>query len=199
MRRLFDVIFSLFVLIIFSPLYLLIALVIKCSSPGKIIYSQRRMGQNGVLFTCYKFRTMHVNADHLLSELLQKNHLLAKEWHEKQKLAHDPRIFTIGHVLRKLSLDELPQFYNVLKGDLSITGPRPYMPSQLTLLGAQAERILSVKPGITGLWQTSGRSSTTFLDRILLDAKYVEIKSLWLDIKLIMKTCKIIFTLKDAH
>jgi lipopolysaccharide/colanic/teichoic acid biosynthesis glycosyltransferase len=198
-KRLFDIVFSLSTLLFLSPLYLLIALTIKICSPGPVLYSQMRIGKGGTFFKCYKFRTMHQNADLLISDLLRNNHSFAEEWHKRQKLSRDPRIFTWGIILRKLSLDELPQFYNVLKGDLSIVGPRPYMPSQLPLLGKNAETILSIKPGITGLWQTSGRSSTTFQRRIFLDKKYVEKRSFWLDIKLIMKTCKTVFKIRDAH
>ena len=159
-KRVFDVIFSASVLFFLSPIYLFIATIIRLASPGKVIYSQLRLGQGGRFFRCYKFRTMHSDADLRLAALLSSNNALKQEWERKQKLKNDPRVFRFGSWLRKYSLDELPQFWNVLKGDLSVVGPRPYMVSQKNMLGLYTKKILSVRPGITGIWQTSGRSST---------------------------------------
>jgi len=198
-KRAFDLLFSLCALLLLSPIYLIIAIAIKVCSPGPAFYSQYRLGKGGILFKCYKFRTMHTDADHLLTHILQHDQALAREWQSRQKLTLDPRVFALGFFLRKFSLDELPQFYNVLKGDLSVVGPRPYMVSQLEKLGIRAEAILSIKPGVTGIWQTSGRSSTSFERRISLDSEYVTKSSLWLDILLIAKTFKVIFKNKDAH
>lgn len=197
-KRIFDIVFSISVLTLFFPLFLLIAAAIRFSSQGNIIYTQARLGKDGRVFKCYKFRTMHPDADAYLSEILKKDPAKQIEWEQNQKLRHDPRIFSFGHFLRKTSLDELPQFWNVLKGDLSVVGPRPYMVCQQAHIGRMANKILSVRPGITGLWQTSGRSSTTFQKRLILDAHYVEATSFWLDLVLIFKTIPQILFCKDA-
>jgi len=197
-KRLFDIFFSLLVLIFLAPLFLIIYIAIRCSSSGNPIYSQKRFGQGGKIFTCYKFRTMYLDAETRLEKMLSLNFELKAEWEENQKLKDDPRIFSFGHILRKFSLDEFPQFWNVLKGDLSVVGPRPYMLSQGRELATRAEKILSIRPGITGLWQTSGRSRTTFKERLQLDAAYVDCQSFGFDLKLIAKTILQMLFSKDA-
>lgn len=199
MKRLFDIGFSVSILVLLMPVFLLIALIIFVCSPGNVLYSQIRLGRGGKPFKCFKFRTMHLDADHRLKEILQKNPLLRAEWEKNQKLKIDPRVFSFGHFLRKFSLDELPQFWNVVKGDLSVVGPRPYMAKQRKELGPLAYKILSVRPGVTGLWQTSGRSSTTFHERIALDAQYVDELSFRSDLRLIIKTIPEIFFSKNAY
>lgn len=198
-KRIFDISFSLAFLILASPFFALIAIAIKLSSSGTIFYSQPRLGRGGVIFNCYKFRTMYENADQVLADLLQSDKKLQEEWKRRQKLKNDPRIFNFGKFLRKTSLDELPQFWNVLLGDLSIVGPRPYMVNQLKDLGRRAGKILSVRPGITGLWQTTGRSRTTYQKRILLDEQYVLRRSFLLDLLLIAKTIPAVLIQKDAY
>lgn len=197
-KRLFDIVFSSSVCILFSPLFCFIWLGVRLSSPGKAIYAQERLGQHGNVFKCFKFRTMSSNAEQSLETLLERFPYLKKEWQQKQKLSNDPRVFRFGKFLRKTSLDELPQFWNVLKGDLSVVGPRPYMVNQLKEIGPYAEQILSTRPGITGIWQTSGRSSTTFRKRIILDAEYVHKQSFWLDCFLILKTLPVVLFSKNA-
>lgn len=198
-KRLFDIVFSLAVFVLFSPLFLFIACVIRCSSEGKIFYSQPRLGYRGRVFRCYKFRTMHRNAHQNLRKLLDNNPALYSEWCRHRKLKNDPRIFSFGRFLRKTSLDELPQFWNVLLGDLSVVGPRPYMVSEKKEVGDVLAIILSVKPGITGIWQTSGRSTTSFHERIILDLTYVKKKSLLLDTLLVLKTIPQIFFSRNAY
>lgn len=197
-KRCFDIIFSSLVLILLSPLYLCVWIGIRFSSPGQAIYCQLRLGKRGKPFKCYKFRTMVPGAEDSLAKILESFPTLKKEWEQKQKLRQDPRVFPFGKLLRKTSLDELPQFWNVLKGDLSVVGPRPYMLNQLTDLGAYATKILSIRPGVTGLWQTSGRSRTTFMERITLDADYTDRQSFWMDMMLIFKTLPIVIFSKDA-
>jgi len=141
---------------------------------------------------------MYLDAEENLETLLKENPLLKKEWNQHQKLRDDPRIFPLGKFLRKTSLDEFPQFWNVIKGDLSIVGPRPYMTNQKNELGHYGYKILSIRPGITGLWQTSGRSRTTFKERVLLDAKYVDMQSFLFDIWLILRTIPLVLFSKDA-
>lgn len=197
-KRLFDIGFSLSVLLLLSPLFICIALGILICSPGNVLYTQIRLGRRGKLFKCYKFRTMYFDADRRLKEILQKNPLLHAEWEENQKLRVDPRVFWFGRFLRRTSLDELPQFWNTFKGDLSIVGPRPYMLKQRKELNLMACKILSMRPGITGLWQTSGRSNRTFRERIALDAQYVDEHSFWTDLWLILKTIPEILFSKNA-
>lgn len=200
LKRIFDIVFSLFVLIFFFPVFLIIAFAIRFSSPGAIIYSHQRIGRGGKRFRCYKFRTMHVNADKQLKKLFIENPLLKKEWDRTQKLKNDPRIAPIGVFLRKTSLDELPQFLNVLIGDLSVVGPRAMVVSEINrFLGDKAKKILSVRPGITGLWQTSGRSDTSYTQRIKLDETYINNYSLILDLRLIAKTIPTMLSSKGAY
>lgn len=197
-KRFFDVFFSLFVLIFLSPIFLSIACFIKFSSKGPVIYSHYRLGKNGKLFKCYKFRTMVPNAEALLSELVE-NQIVFEEWHRYQKLKNDPRVPSWGKFLRRHSLDELPQFLNVLKGDLSVVGPRPYLPDQAKKLKKYKKSILSVKPGITGLWQTSSRNAHCFHRRVFLDLCYVKKSSFFFDLMLIFKTLKVILSPNDAY
>lgn len=200
MKRTFDLIFSLFILILLFPLLLLIAFLIALTSKGPIIYGHQRLGRHGKLFKCYKFRTMYMDADQRLKVLLAAHPEWKEEWQKTQKLKNDPRVTSLGSFLRKSSLDEMPQFFNVLKGDLSVVGPRPVVEEELRRhFGAKAEKILSVRPGITGIWQTSGRSGTTYAERIALDEKYVEQQSFWLDIKVILKTIPCMLFSKGAY
>lgn len=198
-KRVFDICFSLAVLVLLFPLFVLIAVGIALSSPGSIFYRQERLGRGERRFKCWKFRSMHIDADRKLIELLSHDPLLKREWEISQKLKDDPRIFPLGKFLRKTSLDELPQFWNVLKGDLSVVGPRPYMIAQREELGELAHKILSVKPGVTGLWQTSGRNKIPFQGRIELDARYVDRRSFFFDLYLIGKTIPAVLMPKDAY
>lgn len=199
-KRAFDLAFSLSFLVVFSPLYLLIALLIRLTSKGKAIYSHERIGRGGKPFKCYKFRTMYTDADTRLEELLRSDPALADEWFRAFKLKNDPRVTPLGRLLRKSSLDELPQFWNVLKGDLSIVGPRPVIQEEINNhFGVKAYKILSIRPGLTGLWQVSGRSDTSYETRIKLDEKYVDDHSLFLDLKLIFKTIPCMIRSKGAY
>ncbi len=197
-KRIFDIFFSFMALIVLSPLFPFIALGIYFSSRGKVIYSQPRLGQGEKVFNCYKFRSMHDGADEILKKILEADPLLNDEWKNSQKLKNDPRVFSFGKFLRKTSLDEVPQFWNVIKGELSVVGPRPYMTMQRSELGPHAYKILSVRPGITGLWQTSGRSNKSFSERIVLDSEYVATQSFRLDLLLIIKTLPALLPSKNA-
>lgn len=197
-KRIFDLIFSCFFLIFLSPLLLFISLLIFIPTKGKIFYVQERLGFQGKVFKCLKFRTMCFNADEKLKEILKQNEVYKKEWREKQKLTDDPRVFIFGKFLRKTSLDELPQLWNVIKGELSLVGPRPYMTNQYKEMGSFSSKILSIRPGLTGLWQTSGRSQKTFKERVFLDATYVDKRSFLYDLLLILKTVPIVIFAKDA-
>lgn len=200
-KRFFDIIFSLFALVIGAPIFILIAILIICSSSGKFIYSHERIGRGGKSFRCYKFRTMYQDADARLQEILRSNPMLKEEWEKTFKMKNDPRITPIGVFLRKTSLDELPQFWNVLKGDLSIVGPRPVVQEEVVkYLGIKASKILSIRPGLTGPWQVSGRSDVVcYQKRIELDEYYVDHHSFWLDLKLILLTIPVMVFSKGAY
>lgn len=200
-KRGFDILFSLASLIFGLPLFCLIALLILAASPGKIIYSHQRIGRGGRTFRCYKFRTMYANADQRLKELLNSEPKLKEEWERCFKLKQDPRVTPIGAFLRKTSLDELPQFWNVLKGDLSVVGPRPIVKEEVEkYLGGKAAKILSVRPGLTGPWQVSGRSDINcYQKRIELDEHYVDHRSFLWDLKLIAKTIPAMLFSRGAY
>lgn len=191
-KRLFDVLFSLAVLILFAPVYLLLALLILISSPGPVFYVQQRVGQNRKLFGCLKFRTMVVNADEVLVEMMETSPHLRQEFQDNFKLKHDPRITWIGRFLRVTSLDEFPQFWNVLKGDMSVVGPRPLVEEELPKYGRHMDKILTIKPGITGLWQVSGRNDIPYPRRVQIDLYYVNFRSFWIDIWIIVKTIGVV-------
>lgn len=190
--RIFDIGFSVFALILFLPLLIIIALIIKLKSPeGKILFKQKRLGLNGKVFEVYKFRTMVPHAEEKLQELLERDEEAQKEYLTYRKLKNDIRIIDgIGSFLRKSSLDEVPQFFNVLLGTMSVVGPRPYMEAEFYQHAKETiTKITSVKPGITGYWQViPTRHDTTFNARVKSDLKYIKEKSLWLDIQIIFKT-----------
>ncbi len=205
-KRPLDVIMAIFLLIFFSPLFLITAILIKMDSPGPVLADvPERIGQNGNRFKMYKFRSMIVNAHYLLRSDPQFRYLFSLYKRGNYKLKNDPRVTRIGKFIRKHSIDEIPQLINVLKGEMSIVGPRAYYPDELEnqqkkfpFTRKLVKKVLSVKPGITGLWQVSGRSEINFDKRIALDAKYVDNMSLWQDLKIILKTPLIMITGKGA-
>jgi len=206
-KRVFDILFSLFFLAVFSPLFFCLAMLVKLSSPGPIFYKSRRMGRGGKVIHCIKFRSMYGDAEERLHTLLSEDVSFRREWEKFQKVTLDPRITPIGHFLRKTSLDELPQFWNVLKGDLSVVGPRPptfvgpveTMEKEiLELYGKRTQTILSVRPGITGLWQISGRSTIPFEERCAMEERYAMQYTLRQDLLVILKTIPAIFYAKGA-
>ena len=200
-KRLFDLLFSSICLLLGGPIYFVIAFLIYVTSPGTVIFSQERIGRGGTPFRCYKFRSMYPDADHRLQELLSQNQELKTEWEKSHKLKHDPRITPFGLFLRKTSLDELPQFWNVLKGDLSVVGPRPVVREELEkFYCGKANKILSIRPGLTGPWQVSGRSDIqSYQRRIELDEYYIDHQSFLLDLKLIVKTIPAMLLAKGAY
>jgi len=208
LKRVFDIAFSIFIIILFAPVYIIISVIVFFSSNGPIFYASKRIGRGGKIIKCYKFRTMYKNADNILHNLLIQDADLKREWDKFQKLKNDPRITPIGLFLRKSSLDELPQFFNVLKGDLSIVGPRPFLligcqknfeKEIKKYFGEKAEKILSIRPGITGLWQVSKRSEVTIKERLEIDEKYISKQSLLYDLYLIIKTIPKMFFPKGAY
>lgn len=199
-KRLFDLAFGLCVLVLFLPVFVLVALVIRLSSPGKVVYSHERIGRGGRPFRCYKFRTMYADADARLQMLLDSDPKLQEEWIQTRKLKNDPRVTSVGKFLRKSSLDELPQLWNVLRGDLSIVGPRPVVREEvIQYMGEKAPKILSIRPGLTCIWQVSGRSNTCYSVRVRLDEQYVDNHSFVLDLILIAKTIPSMLFSKGAY
>jgi Undecaprenyl-phosphate galactose phosphotransferase WbaP len=198
-KRMVDVILAFLGLLFLAPFFTLIAIMIKWESRGAVFYRQRRLGKNGKIFNLLKFRTMHQNAEEILKEQLVHNPELRKEWDRYQKLSNDPRITRGGNFLRRFSLDELPQLWNVLKGEMSLVGPRPIMVDQLELYGETIKECFQVRPGITGLWQVSGRNQTTFARRAELDLEYIQRWSIWLDIYILFKTVKIVIWHEGAY
>lgn len=187
-KRAVDILIAVAVIFLLAPLMLLLIVGIKTSTRGPAIYRHRRIGRNGREFDCLKFRTMVPNADGILDTLLASDPRAAEEWERTRKLSRDPRITLLGHVLRRSSLDELPQVINVLRGEMSCVGPRPVTRGELVRYGARTELFTTVLPGMTGLWQVSGRSSIDYEKRVALDCEYVANWSLWLDMKILAKT-----------
>ncbi len=199
-KRIFDIVFSLSILVLFLPVFAIIALIVAVTSKGPVVYAHSRIGRGGKKFGCYKFRSMYFDADKRLHELLKNNPELKNEWEKNFKLKNDPRITPIGSFLRKTSLDEFPQFWNVLKGDLSVVGPRPVIQDEIVkYYGDKAAFVLSIRPGLTGLWQVSGRSNTSYDVRVSLDEEYINKQSLALDIKLVLKTIPAMLTSRGAY
>jgi len=203
-KKLIDILGSLFALVCLSPLLLIIAAAIKYTSDGPVFFRQERMGLNGGIFTFLKFRSMYTDCDSDRHREYIKKYIGEgkddKDAPGVYKICNDPRVTSLGRFLRKTSLDELPQFINVLKGDMSLVGPRPPIPYEIELYDIwHRRRLLSVKPGITGLWQVTGRSSTTFDEMVRLDLRYVNNWSLWLDIKLLFKTPWVILSGRGGY
>jgi Undecaprenyl-phosphate galactose phosphotransferase WbaP len=193
-KRILDLLLTLLIYIISLPIFLILAVVVRLDSKGPILYTQKRLGQFGKPFDSFKFRTMYNNAEAKLHELLANNPEAKMEYEEFHKLANDPRVTPVGKILRRYSLDELPQLINVIKGDMNLIGPRSYLPRELPAMGNYAKIILKVKPGITGWWQVMGRNATTFTERLRLDEYYISNWSIWLDIYIVIKTVWVLLT-----
>lgn len=175
-------------LAILFPLLLVIAGLLKLSSKGPVLFAHHRVGAGGKLFPCYKFRSMIVNSDAVLAEHLASDPALRQEWERDQKLRNDPRVTPVGKFIRRTSLDELPQLFNVLRGDMSIVGPRPVTLNEMRKYGRYANAYHSVRPGITGLWQISGRNDTSYRRRVAMDVTYARKRNIGLDTMIILKT-----------
>jgi exopolysaccharide production protein ExoY len=187
-KRVVDIILALCGVVLLAPFLLICCIITICFSPGPVLFRHKRVGFNGKQFDCLKFRTMAIDAPERLRRHLEADPAAATEWIATRKLRSDPRVTTIGAILRKSSLDELPQLFNVLQGDMSIVGPRPVTEEELGRYSDAISAYQACRPGITGLWQVSGRSSTTFQRRVVLDAYYADNWSMVLDAKIIMAT-----------
>lgn len=198
-RRFLDISFALILLVMLAPLLAIVALLVAATSPGPVIFAHRRLGMNGSTFPCLKFRTMRSDAESVLAAILASNPALREEWDNGHKLANDPRITPIGRFLRATSLDELPQLINVLRGDMTLVGPRPIVREELTFYGRYALYYLSVRPGLTGLWQISGRSMTTYRRRVAADVYYVRSRSFMLDTKILLGTVPAVLSAEGSY
>ncbi len=190
---------ALIILAMLSPVMLAIAFLIWRRDGAPVLFAHYRVGHNGKLFRCLKFRSMYRESEQMLADLLARSPEARAEWNRDQKLRNDPRITPIGNFLRNTSLDELPQLLNVLRAEMSLVGPRPITVGELTRYGKVRWHYLSVRPGITGLWQVSGRNNTTYAERVELDRSYVEDRSLWMDACILFKTVKVVVAREGAR
>ena len=184
-KRLIDIIGSLIGIILLSPIYIIIAILIKFDSPGKIDFGHTRKGKGGKDIKVYKFRTMYSNANEIFESFTSEQ---KEEYYKNFKLDNDPRVTKLGGFLRKTSLDELPQLFNILKGDMTIIGPRPIVEKEISKYGNKAEKLFSVVPGLAGYWQANGRSDTTYEERVEMDMYYIDNMSFYLDVKILFQT-----------
>ncbi|THF47184.1 sugar transferase [Allorhizobium terrae] len=187
-KRSLDIFIACIALVVFSPLFLMIAAMVKFTDGGSVFYGHRRIGHNGQEFRCMKFRTMVQNGEKVLQDYLRNNPEAYEEWRTTRKLQNDPRVTAVGSVLRKLSLDELPQLLNIIKGEMSIVGPRPVVEDELEMYEASAFYYLQTRPGLTGLWQVSGRNDVSYETRVAMDTMYVKNWSITKDLLIIMRT-----------
>ncbi len=196
LKRLIDIIATMSALLLLSPLFLIVGLIIKLTDSGKVFYYQQRVGKQGKIFSFPKFRSMVVNADKMKDQLLQQSE---REGDITFKMKKDPRVTAIGRFIRRFSIDELPQLWCVIKGDMSLVGPRPPLPREVALYTQEDRRRLEVIPGLTGIWQVSGRADIGFEDQVKLDVLYIESHSIWLDIKLLFLTVPAVLTGRGAY
>lgn len=187
-KRSFDILIGFLALIALSPLFLMVMALVKFSDGGSVFYGHRRIGHNGQTFKCLKFRTMSENGDRVLQDYFRANPAAYEEWRATRKLQNDPRVTVVGSVLRKLSLDELPQLLNIIRGEMSIVGPRPVVEDELELYDSAAVYYLRSRPGLTGLWQISGRNDVSYAARVAFDTHYVQNWSLLRDLVIVFKT-----------
>lgn len=197
--RLLDIVVGIVAVIVFAPLLIGLVIAIYVTSPGPLIFAQPRIGKNGREFRCLKFRTMVIDATDRLEQLLASDPAARAEWARDHKLRNDPRITPLGRFLRKSSLDELPQFFNLINGTMSIVGPRPIVNAEVVRYGRRFQDYCRVRPGITGLWQVSGRSDTTYRRRVALDVAYSKHRSLGLNIKIMLMTVPAVLAAKGSR
>lgn len=199
LKRVMDIVLAFPVLIFFSPLMLALAIAVKLGDPGTAIFVQVRCGRNGETFKCYKFRTMRLDADARLKHLLETDPAARAEWDAYQKLRNDPRVTFLGKFLRKSSLDELPQLFNILRGDMSVIGPRPITSGEIFRYGSNFHYYSAVRPGVLGQWQVSGRNALTYAERVTMDVDYVRSWSMWSDAKILIKAIPVVFSGGGAY
>jgi len=200
LKRAFDVIGVITIFALFWWVMIIVMVGVKLSSPGPVVFGHKRIGRGGKMFNCYKFRSMVPDSQQVLKDLLDRDPAAREEWSRDFKLRNDPRVTRIGSFIRKTSLDELPQLWNVLVGDMSIVGPRPVVRKELALYyGGGRRHYLSVKPGMTGLWQVSGRNDVDYAERVSLDKRYVQAWSIIGDFMIVLRTVWVVFGKKGAY
>jgi lipopolysaccharide/colanic/teichoic acid biosynthesis glycosyltransferase len=199
MEYIFNATCALALLLFFAPVMIVTAILVKMHDGGPVLFGHRRIGKGGRTFPCFKFRSMAVDADRRLLHLLETNPDARREWERDFKLQHDPRITPLGHFLRKSSLDELPQLLNVLRGEMSLVGPRPIVQAEVPRYGRRIAEYCSVRSGITGLWQISGRSDVDYRRRVAIDVTYVRAKSFLLDVKILVLTVPAVLLRRGAR
>ena len=192
LKQVFDRIFAAVTLIALSPLFLMVAVLVRFTDPGPVFFAHERIGKRGRRFKCLKFRTMAQDGDAILARHLRTDPDAAKEWNTTRKLRDDPRVTRLGDALRRSSIDELPQFWNILVGDMSVVGPRPIVDEEIKHYDNAIFDYLSVRPGLTGLWQVSGRSDVGYSERVSLDKAYVRNRTFLADIRIIVRTIKVV-------
>lgn len=197
--RCLDLTISLLALLFFAPFMALVALAIRLTDPGPLVFKQQRIGKGGELFPCYKFRTMRIDAEEILAAMLASDPAIRAEWARDHKLRNDPRVSTIGNLLRRTSIDELPQLFNVLRGHMSIVGPRPITDRECGRYGRYFNHYIAVRPGITGVWQVSGRSSTTYRRRVACDIVYARTRSMATNVRIIAVTIPMVLLARGAY
>jgi Undecaprenyl-phosphate galactose phosphotransferase WbaP len=198
-KRLMDTVLAGLGVLVFSPLLLVLAVLVKLTSRGPVLFGHRRLGEGGTPIRVYKFRSMVVDAEVRLQEVLAADPSLRAEYEATYKLKQDPRVTRLGRWLRRTSMDELPQLFNVLRGDLSLVGPRPIVADEIAKYGSASAVILRVRPGVTGLWQVSGRSDVDYGERVRLDMEYITHWSLWLDLRILAATLPAVLRRKGAR
>ena len=199
LKRLLDISIILFFSPIWLPVMIILAFLTKITSRGPIFYGHKRVGKNGKVLKCWKFRSMCVNSQEILEKILATDPVRREEWEKDRKFIDDPRVTKFGKFLRKTSLDELPQLFNVLTGEMSLIGPRPVTEPELVKYGKYKDYVLSVSPGLSGMWQVSGRSDTGYEERISFDSYYIQNWSIWLDIWILIKTVWVVVKGKGAY
>lgn len=198
-KRAVDIVMATTALVLLSPLMLIVALIVKLSDRGPVFYSHTRIGYGGAAFGCLKFRTMKTDAAAQLAELLRANPSARAEWETTRKLKNDPRITAVGDILRKSSIDELPQLINILRGEMSVVGPRPVTAEELARYGEHVTSYMAARPGLTGQWQTSGRNDVSYEYRVALDVQYIRDWSLTRDFIIIAKTVPALFSQRGCY
>jgi exopolysaccharide production protein ExoY len=197
-KRALDIIVASMAVILLAPIILIVSALIRFFLGGPIVFGHARIGFNGKAFVCYKFRTMVVNADEILQQHLLADPRAAREWRTSRKLRNDPRVTWLGKILRKSSIDELPQLFNILRGDMSLVGPRPIVADELEFYGQDVRHYLKTRPGLTGIWQTNGRSRLSYATRVACDRYYVRHWSMWLDVVALIKTLPAILNFDET-
>ncbi len=198
-KRIMDIVIASIALVVVFPLLLVVGILIRFQDGGQAVYAQKRYGRNGRTFKCYKLRSMVANADERLQEILATDPAARAEWEETQKFVNDPRITPLGHFIRKTSIDELPQLWNILRGDMSLVGPRPIVENEIAKYGEFYRDYCAVRPGLTGLWQVEGRSNTTYDERVQLDAKYARTRTFTGDFMIMLRTVPAVLLSRGAR